>query len=59
MPEEEVYQLTKTFLNYFDEFRLLAPALKRVRKSDLVKGFDLRWLHPGARRALKEAGLLQ
>ncbi|MRJ05978.1 MAG: hypothetical protein C6I01_00435 [Epsilonproteobacteria bacterium] len=59
MPEEEAYRLTKLLISNFEEFRLLAPALRRMKKEDLVKGFDPNWLHPGARRALKEAGLIK
>ncbi|WP_457560186.1 TAXI family TRAP transporter solute-binding subunit [Caminibacter sp.] len=53
-----VYYLTKSILDNFNKFKKMHPAYKNLTKKDLLKGFDLKMLHPGARKAFEEAGLL-
>ncbi|MEO1958965.1 MAG: TAXI family TRAP transporter solute-binding subunit [Nautiliaceae bacterium] len=58
MSEEVVYKLTKAILDNFDEFKKSLPQFKNLTKRDLLKGFDLKMLHPGAKRAFIEDGIL-
>ena len=58
MDDKTVYYLTKTILDNFDKFKRMHPAYKNLTKKDLLKGFDLNIMHPGAKKAFKEAGLL-
>jgi len=58
MDDKTVYYLTKTILDNFDQFKRMHPAYKNLTKKDLLKGFDLNMMHPGAKKAFKEAGLL-
>lgn len=58
MDDKTVYCLTKTILDNFDQFKRMHPAYKNLTKKDLLKGFDLNMMHPGAKKAFKEAGLL-
>lgn len=58
MDDKTVYCLTKTILDNFDQFKRMHPAYKSLTKKDLLKGFDLNMMHPGAKKAFKEAGLL-
>ena len=53
-----VYAMTKAILDNFDKFKKLHPAYKHLTKKDLLKGFDHAIMHPGAKKAFKEAGLL-
>ncbi|MRJ06183.1 MAG: C4-dicarboxylate ABC transporter substrate-binding protein [Epsilonproteobacteria bacterium] len=59
MEPEVVYRLTKAVLDNFEEFKKMHPAYRHLTKQDLLKGFDLKLLHPGARRAFEEEGLLE
>ena len=58
MDNEKVYYLAKTILDNFDKFKRMHPSYKNLTKKDLLKGFDLNVMHPGAKKAFKEAGLL-
>ncbi len=58
-PEKVVYTLTKSILDNFDKFKKLHPAYKNLTKEDLLKGFDIKAMHPGAVKAFKEAGILK
>jgi len=58
MDEKTVYYLTKAILDNFDKFKRMHPAYKNLTKKDLLKGFDHSMMHPGAKKAFKEAGLL-
>ncbi|WP_456371383.1 TAXI family TRAP transporter solute-binding subunit [Thermodesulfatator atlanticus] len=53
-----VYWMTKVILDNFDKFKKMHPAYRHLTKKDLLKGFDHRWIHPGAAKAFKEEGLL-
>jgi TRAP transporter TAXI family solute receptor len=57
--EKAVYTMVKSILDNFDKFKKLHPAYKNLTKEDLLKGFDLTLLHPGAKKAFKEAGVLK
>jgi len=58
MDDKTVYYLTKAILDHFDQFKKMHPAYKNLTKKDLLKGFDLNMMHPGAKKAFKEEGLL-
>ena len=58
MDDKTVYYLTKAILDHFDQFKRMHPAYKNLTKKDLLKGFDLNMMHPGAKKAFKEEGLL-
>jgi len=59
MDDKTVYYLTKAILDNFDKFKKMHPAYKNLTKKDLLKGFDLNMMHPGAKKAFQEAGLLK
>jgi len=56
--EKLIYTITKTILTNFDKFRKFHPAYKNLTKRDLLKGFELDKLHPGAKKAFQEEGLI-
>jgi TRAP transporter TAXI family solute receptor len=56
--EEFVYQIAKTILDNFDEFKALHPAYKTITKESLLDGLAVPQ-HPGAIRAFKEAGIIK
>ena len=58
MDNETVYYLTKAILDHFNQFKRMHPAYRNLTKKDLLKGFDINMMHPGAKRAFKEEGLL-
>jgi len=58
MDDKTVYYLTKAILDNFDKFKKMHPAYKNLTKKDLLQGFDLNIMHPGAKKAFQEAGLL-
>lgn len=58
--DDVVYQITKTILDNFNEFKELHPVLKgqTVTRESLLDGLGIPQ-HPGAMRAFKEANLLR
>ncbi len=58
--DDTVYQLTKTILDNFDEFKKLHASLRGsvITKESLLEGLGIPQ-HPGAIRAFKEAGILK
>ncbi len=58
--DDVVYQVTKTILDNFDEFKKLHSVLKSplITKESLLDGLGVPQ-HPGAIRAFREAGLLK
>jgi len=58
MSNKAVYSMVKAILDNFAKFKRLHPAYKHLTKKDLLKGFDHSIMHPGAKKAFKEAGLL-
>ena len=58
MSNKAVHSMVKAILDNFSKFKRLHPAYKNLTKKDLLKGFDLKIMHPGAKQAFKEAGLL-
>jgi len=58
MSDRAVYAMVKSILDNFSKFKRLHPAYKNLTKKDLLKGFDHKIMHPGAKKAFKEAGLL-
>jgi uncharacterized protein len=57
LDEEHAYLIVSTVLNNLDAFRATHPALANLTSEDMVTGLGAP-LHPGAERALQEAGLL-
>ncbi len=53
-----VYNVAKTILDNFDEFKKLHPAYKTITKESLLDGLAVPQ-HPGAKKAFKEAGLIK
>lgn len=53
-----VYELTKTILVNFEEFKSLHPAYKTITKKSLLEGLAVPQ-HPGAIKAFKEAGIIK
>lgn len=56
VPDEVVYQITRTVFDNFDTFKLKHPALASMRKEEMLGGLAAP-LHPGAMRYFREAGL--
>jgi len=56
VPEEIVYQATKTVLENLDHMSTVHPAWKRVSPDSILGGFNAP-LHPGALRYYREAGV--
>ena len=59
MDEKIVYFITQSILKHFKQFKKMYPAYKNLTKKDLLKGFDLRMIHKGAKKAFEEEGLLK
>ncbi|MBN2767896.1 MAG: TAXI family TRAP transporter solute-binding subunit [Campylobacterales bacterium] len=56
--EEIIYNITKTILDNFEEFKGIHPAYKTITKKSLLEGLSVPQ-HPGAIRAFQEAGLIE
>ena len=56
VPEEVVYQATKTVMENLDHMAGVHPAWKRVSADSILGGFQAP-LHPGALRYYREAGV--
>lgn len=59
VPEDVVYQLTKSVFENFNIFTRLHPAFKHLKKEDMVKAGISIPLHPGAVKYYKEVGLIK
>ncbi len=59
LPEQLVYDLTKTFWENLDEVRKAHAVMKNVTPEMAVKDLSGLPLHPGAAKYYKEAGLLK
>jgi uncharacterized protein len=57
LPEEHAYNIVKAVLDNLQTFQETHPALATLTAEDFVSGLGAP-LHPGAERALREAGLL-
>jgi TRAP transporter TAXI family solute receptor len=55
--EKIIYNITKTILNNFEDFKEIHPAYKNITKASLLEGLSIPQ-HPGALRAFEEAGLI-
>lgn len=55
LPEDVVYKLTKTTIDNFEEFQKVHKSLKTIELKDIAKVPIP--LHPGAVKAMKEAGI--
>ncbi len=58
VPEEVVYNITKTVFENIEELRKLHPALEVLTKENMLQGLSAPF-HPGAEKYFKEAGLLK
>ena len=58
IPEEIVYEITKTILEHLEEFRSAHPSIKDFKPEMAVLGNVVPY-HPGAERYFKEIGLLE
>ncbi|MEZ5728243.1 MAG: TAXI family TRAP transporter solute-binding subunit [Burkholderiaceae bacterium] len=56
VPEELVYQMTKTIFENLDKLKGVHPAFGRVKKETVLNGFAAP-LHPGALRYYREIGV--
>lgn len=59
MPEDVVYNLTKTFWEHIDELGQAEKNLKGLKPEDAVKDIAGVPLHPGAERYYREIGVLK
>ncbi|MCZ4093912.1 TAXI family TRAP transporter solute-binding subunit [Sinorhizobium psoraleae] len=59
VPEESVYQLTKSVFENFDEFKSLHPAFANLDPAKMIKDGLSAPLHPGAQKYYKEKGWLK
>ncbi|WEX90936.1 TAXI family TRAP transporter solute-binding subunit [Sinorhizobium garamanticum] len=59
VPEESVYQLTKSVFENFDEFKSLHPAFANLDPAKMIKDGLSAPLHPGAEKYYKEKGWLK
>lgn len=57
-PEELAYLVTKTMIQYVDQFADYHALGKLVTKKGLIFGWPVERIHPGSLRAFKEAGIL-
>ncbi len=58
VPEEVIYNITKTVFENLEELRKLHPALEVLTKENMVEGLSAP-LHAGAEKYFKEAGLIK
>jgi len=59
VPDDVVYQLTKSVFENFSEFKGLHPAFANLDPAKMVKDGNSAPLHPGAAKYYKEKGWLQ
>ncbi|WEX73982.1 TAXI family TRAP transporter solute-binding subunit [Sinorhizobium numidicum] len=59
VPEESVYQLTKSVFENFDEFKSLHPAFANLDPAKMIAEGLSAPLHPGAEKYYKEKGWLK
>lgn len=56
--QEVIYQVVKAVFENFEDFKQLHPALKNLKKQEMVQEGLFAPFHPGALRYYKEAGLM-
>ncbi|WP_050567485.1 TAXI family TRAP transporter solute-binding subunit [Vibrio sagamiensis] len=56
--DDVVYSMVRSVFEYFDDFKNAHPALKPLKKEDMIAGSLSTPLHPGAIKYYKEVGLL-
>ncbi|MGX9177939.1 TAXI family TRAP transporter solute-binding subunit [Mesorhizobium sp. BHbdii] len=59
VPDESVYQLTRSVFENFDEFKSLHPAFANLDPAKMVSEGNSAPLHPGAEKYFKEKGWLK
>lgn len=59
VPDEVVYNVTKTIFENFDRFKRLHPAFANLNEQDMVTHFQSAPIHPGAEKYYKEMGWIQ
>ena len=58
VPEDVVYDITKTVFENLDKLKTLHPALAVLTKQNMLQGLSAP-LHPGALKYFKEVGLIK
>jgi TRAP transporter TAXI family solute receptor len=58
VPEDIVYDITKSVFENFAEFKTLHPAYKNLTKAKMLQGLTAP-MHPGALKYFKEVGLIK
>ncbi len=58
VPEEVIYNITKTTFENLDQLQTLHPALEVLTKENMLQGLSAPF-HPGAEKYFKEIGLIQ
>ena len=58
VPEDVIYNITKTVFENIDQLRSLHPALAGMTKENMLQGLSAPF-HPGAEKYYKEIGLIQ
>jgi TRAP transporter TAXI family solute receptor len=59
LPEELAYQLTKTLIERYAEFASFHALGKLMTAKGLAFGWPVERIHPGSRRAFREAGIIK
>jgi len=59
VPEEVVYQIVKTTIDYTDEYSKIYRLGAQFNKENALKASDIIPLHPGAEKYYKEIGLIK
>ena len=59
VPEEVVYQLTKSVFENFNSFKRLHPAFKRLNPEEMANTALVAPLHPGAAKYYREMGYIK
>jgi TRAP transporter TAXI family solute receptor len=59
VPAEVIYEVVKAVFENFDDFKKLHPALKNLKKTEMVKAALSAPLHEGALKYYKEVGLIK
>lgn len=59
VPDDVVYEVTKTVFDNFDRFKRLHPAFAHLKPQDMVHNALSAPLHPGAARYYKEQGWIE
>ncbi|MBV7433422.1 TAXI family TRAP transporter solute-binding subunit [Cardiobacteriaceae bacterium TAE3-ERU3] len=59
VPDDTVYEITKTVFENFDRFKKLHPAFENLKQEEMISNALSAPLHPGAERYYKEQGWIK